>query len=245
MLESLNHCRAGIIAGAGLLVLPLSAWAYRPFDSTDAAVVDAKEVEIELGYLTWERADSENTFLAPQLVVNYGVTDKLEVIAEFEVEHPANEESELVDPALLVKSVLKEGFLQDKQGISFAVEAGLLLPSSLPEEDRVGFEALAIVSGQVAGFTYHLNLGGGVDRVDGGTFGVWGVIAELPVSSQLRLVAEINGESVPDGRADNSGLLGLIWEPSALPMVLDAGIRGGISSEAADWGVTLGLSVNF
>lgn len=224
----------------------MSAWAYRPFESTDAAVVDPKEVEIELGYLTWERAGSENTFLTPQLVLNFGVINNLEVIAEFEIEHTANDETELVDPALLVKAVLKEGILQDKRGISFAVEVGVLLPSTISEESGVGFEVVGIVSGLASPFTYHVNVGGGVDRVDSRTVGLWGVIVEFPVGSELRVVGEINGESVRDERADNSALLGLIWEPSSSPnLVLDIGIRTGISGAAPDWGVTLGLSVNF
>jgi len=33
-----------------VLCVPVSAWAYRPFVSTDAAVADAKDGEIELGY---------------------------------------------------------------------------------------------------------------------------------------------------------------------------------------------------
>ncbi len=243
MRDQLSACSLSVLA---LCLLPMSGWAYRPFESTDADVVDAGEIEIELGYFALEHAHGDNGFITPQLVFNYGLTDSLEFIAEFEVEHPPNEETELVDPALLVKAILKEGVLQDKQGISFAVEAALLLPTADSEEDRVGYEAIGIFSGQVNRFTYHVNLGGGVDRVDHRTFGVWGVILELPVSSELVLVGELNGESVPDGRAENSGLLGLIWEPSSVPNIaLDVGIRRGISSEAPDWGVTLGLSVSF
>ena len=41
------------------IVLPLLsqsvAWGYRPFVSTDAAVVDVKEMEVEIGYFNLER----------------------------------------------------------------------------------------------------------------------------------------------------------------------------------------------
>ena len=43
-----------------LLLLPVPALAYRPFVSTDADVAAAGELEIELGYCTWERAEGEN-----------------------------------------------------------------------------------------------------------------------------------------------------------------------------------------
>jgi hypothetical protein len=43
------------------------ALGYRPFVSTDAAVVDPGEVELELGYFNLERADKENVFVVPQV----------------------------------------------------------------------------------------------------------------------------------------------------------------------------------
>ena len=39
-----------------LLLMPWAAWADRPFISTDAAVADQCELEIELGYFTLEQS---------------------------------------------------------------------------------------------------------------------------------------------------------------------------------------------
>ena len=62
------------LATVSLLFFPLSlAWGYRPFIATDAAVADPKELEIELGYFTWERDRGKNTFITPKVVLNYGV----------------------------------------------------------------------------------------------------------------------------------------------------------------------------
>jgi hypothetical protein len=236
----------GILICVATLVIPLSASAYRPFDSTDADVVDAREIELELGYFSWSRAASENGYATPQLVFNYGITNRLELVAEFELEHADGEKSQLVDPGIFLKSVLVDGVLQEQQGLSFAIEAGVLLPSAIGAEDKTGFEAIGILSGQVSAVTYHLNLGAGVDRVDHREFAIWGVIMELPVSAKLTLAAEINGESAPDGRAETSALFGLIWRPTVREnIVLDVGIRGGMSSEAADVGITMGLSISF
>jgi hypothetical protein len=74
----------------------------------------------------------------------------------------------------------------------------------------MGFEAIGIVSGQLSSITYHVNLGGGLDRVDGDVFGLWGVIGEVPVSPGIRLVGEVNGEQVRRESVENSGLLGVI-----------------------------------
>lgn len=230
----------------GLLFVPAKAWAYRPFVSTDADVTDAGELEIEFGYFNWERADNENIYVTPQLVFNYGLTDSLELIGEFEVEHLPGGKSQLVDPGLFLKSVLKPGVLQGRQGVSFAVEAGLLLPSEIDEEDQTGFEAFGILSGSVSSLIWHLNLGGGVDRTDHNAFALWGVILEQPLTPNLRLVAEFNGESLRSEAAENSSLLGVIWDSSSVPgLTLDVGIRRGTSSAAPDWGATMGLSYSF
>src|SRR5262245_25475506 len=154
----------------GILLLPAAAWAYRPFVSTDAAVADPKEVEIELGYFNLEHTRHQNRITIPSLVLNYGVATNWEAVAEF--------------------SLQASPVLQDKPGVSVAIEAGALLPSTLPHEHGVGFEAIGIVSGRLAPVTVHVSAGGGLDRDDRHGFGVWGVIGELPVHSRIRLVGE-------------------------------------------------------
>lgn len=230
------------------LFVATKSWAYRPFESTDADVIDAGEIEIELGYFNWMRADGENSYVTPQFVFNYGLSDRLELVAEFEVEHPANESSEFADPAVFLKSVLKPGVLQGERGLSFAIEAGTLLPAH--NGDEFGIEAIGIISGKLSNVNWHLNFGGGMNRADHDSFTLWGVIAEFPLSSfgadNLRLVGEFNGESVQGESAENSALLGLIWEPASRPnLSLDFGVRNGTSSASDDWAATLGMSFSF
>ena len=210
--------------------------------STDAAVADPKEIEIELGYFNLERNRSENTIATPSTVLNYGLAKNLELVGEFRLE--VSPEVEITEPGLSLKGVLKEGVLQEKPGLSIAVEAGPLLPSTLPHEDRVGFEVVGIVSGKLASVTVHVNGGGGLDR-GGRGFGVWGVIGELPVHSKLRLVGEVNGQSTEGERPNNSALLGIIWQPTSKNLFLDAGVRHGISRAAPDWQFTMGLTFGF
>ena len=225
-----------------MLLIPASAWAYRPFVSTDAAVADPKEIEIELGYFNLERTGRQNSIATPSMVLNYGVAKNLELVGEFRLE--VSPQVEISDPGLSLKGVVKEGVLQDRPGLSIAVEAGLLLSSTLPREHGVGFEVTGIVSGKVAPVTVHVNGGGGLDR-DGHVFGIWGVIGELPLHSKLRLVGEVNGETTQGERPNNSALLGLIWQPTSKNVFLDAGVRHGISHAAPDWQFTIGLTFGF
>ena len=151
-------------------------------------------MEIELGYFTLRTDAEENTFLTPQIVVNYGFAQNLELVGEAGVEKPPDADLQLVDPGLFLKAVVKEGLLQEKEGVSVAVELGSLLPSTRPEERRLGFEGIGIVSHRVSPFTFHLNAGGGVDREGTRPFAIWGLITELPVVPQWRLVGEVNGK---------------------------------------------------
>src|ERR687888_1225323 len=166
--------RAGTLVLVLLGLLASAAWGYRPFVSTDAAVVERARMEIELGYLTLVRTQGEHTFMIPQVVLNYGLTPTLELVGEFKGEEAPGTAPQLVDPALSLKAVLREGILQEKVGVSIAVEMGLLLPATVPGERRLGFEIVGVGSLRVSPFTFHLNFWGGVDREETRPFGVWG-----------------------------------------------------------------------
>ena len=96
-----------------VLLIPTSAPAYRPFVSTDAAVNDLREVQIELGYFTLERTGRDNTITTPAVVLNYGFVNNWEAIAEFRLQ--ASPELEVTDPGVSLKAVLKEGVLQPRR----------------------------------------------------------------------------------------------------------------------------------
>src|SRR5262249_26523066 len=128
-----------LAVGTCVLAWSSSASAYRPFVSTDAAVADPKEIEIELGYFTLDRTRDENTFIIPRTVLNYGLFKNWEAVAEFAIQRAPDATLDVIDPALSLKVVLKEGVLQDKKGFAVAVEASALLPSTEKGQDRFGF----------------------------------------------------------------------------------------------------------
>lgn len=53
--------------------------AYRPFDQTDADVLEDRRVEIDLGPVEVERSSGELVLVAPPLVINYGMRPRLEL----------------------------------------------------------------------------------------------------------------------------------------------------------------------
>ena len=224
---------------------PNLSWAYRPFIATDAAVADPKEVEIELGYFTLDRENGQNSFVIPRVVFNYGLFQNWEAVAEFAIQRAPDAELDVIDPAISLKGVLKEGVLQEKDGFGLAVEASALLPSSEKGGGRFGFEGIAILSDKLGPFTFHLNAGLGIERSTGDLVGIWGLIGELPVASGVRLVGEVNGEKPRREDQRDSALLGVIWQPwSEKNLWLDAGIRRSFTG-AADWQFTLGITFSF
>jgi hypothetical protein len=231
-----------------VVVLPWAApaLAYRPFVSTDAAVADPREIEIELGAFTLERQKGTNAFVVPSVVVNYGLFRNWEAVAEFSVRRSPDATVDLVDPALFLKGVLKEGVLQDKEGIGVAVELGPLLPSTEKGERRFGFEGIGILTDTLGPITVHVNGGLGIERSSGDLVVIWGMIGELPVSKAFRIVAEVNGETPRRQALRDSVLLGAIWRPwSEKNVWLDAGVRRGLTSGVPDWVATVGITFGF
>ncbi|HEY2989049.1 MAG TPA: hypothetical protein VGL11_15055 [Candidatus Binatia bacterium] len=208
-------------------------------------MADVKEVEVELGYFNLERAKGKNNFIIPTVVLNYGFMPRVEVVAEFAVEEPSHGRTRLIDAGLSLKAIVREGVLQEKSGPSLAIEAGPLFPSTVGAEKRFGFRGAGILSDRLASLTYHLNLGGGIDREKNNSFFDWGVIVEFPITAQFRLVTEVNGENAHRKPSDSSGLVGVIWESPFHNTYFDAGIRKGISRGAPDWLFTSGLTFAF
>ncbi len=229
-----------------LMIGVSDAFAYRPFVSTDAAVADKNEWEIELGLFSMSYDKGENEIFIPSLRINYGISKNWEIVGEFDLQvykEGKDRDSELTEPALFLKGVLREGILQDQEGTSFVVELGILLPSTVEGKRKAGIEGIVVFSGKTSDLVYHLNLGGELDREEFAPHGIWGIILEYPFEGRFRLVAEVNGSFKRDGLPENSGLIGFIWENRGFD--LDLGIRKGFSTEASDWALTTGIAISF
>jgi hypothetical protein len=81
------HRGIAALATAGLAFWCDEAEAYRPFDGTDAAVVETGEMEIELGPVEYLRARAERALLAPDLRINYGFIPRWEAALEGKLTH--------------------------------------------------------------------------------------------------------------------------------------------------------------
>jgi hypothetical protein len=223
------------------------AYAYRPFDSTDAAVADKGAIELEFGPVGYI-VDTDGRFLiAPEFRFNFGMTDRWEVVLEgrhFWRVDPVDEgrRNTLRDTALSVKGMIRQGSLQERQGPSVAVELGVLLPG-VGLDPGIGASFAGIVSQQWPTLTLHVN-GEFVIAHDHTVGVVIGAIVEGPSRWPVRPATEI----VVDRAIGHSVyvLAGGIWQLRS-HLSLDAGWRlsrvGGIDVREIRAGFTWAFPV--
>ena len=222
-----------VLTAAALFAYAGFAFAYRPFDSTDADVAKAGELEIELGPVQWLRENGKRFLQVPAVIANFGLERERELVIEGRHEvaldpEPGEPRSALVDNGVFIKQVLRRGVLQDAPGLSVATEYGVLLPD-VHGEHGTGASVAGIVSQRADAGTVHLN---GVlswsRQHEPGLF--LGAILEGPYSWAVRPVAEVVTDQARGSARVTSGLVGAIWRVHD-GLSFDVGLR---SAKAGD-----------
>jgi hypothetical protein len=246
--------RESIVVSArslGLLLLsvmivgwPQAAFAYRPFDSTDPAVADPGEVEIELSPVSFRRDDSGETWIAPQLRLNYGFARNWELVVEGQGEHPQAQgaPSVLVENAVFLKHVVREGTLQEQLGPSIAIEVGTLLPG-INDQSGFGAELAGIVGGRTSWGAIHFTAAATLTRDNRGEMFL-GTIIEGPSDWAVRPVAEIVYEREFGASEVFAALAGVIWEARE-GLAFDLAVRQAAVDGEPETEVRVGLTFAF
>jgi len=217
---------AAALAAAGVTLWCGEAEAYRPFDGTDAAVVETGEMEIELGPVESLRVGAERTLLAPDLRINYGFISGWEAALEGKLTHGLTSGvpgTSLVESQALLKGVLREGSLQEKPGPSIATEFGVLLPG-INDQHGAGAVLNGIVSQRWDWGTVHLNAQIELTREQHADYFLDSII-EGPHDWPVRPVAEFFYESDVSVFRSSSALVGAIWQVQD-NIAIDFGLRG-------------------
>ena len=200
-----------LVCGGLIMCAATHTYAFRPFDSTDAAVAEAGRCEIELGPVGYLSESGEHVLVAPAVILNFGISNRWEVVIEgkntWSLSAVATGGSNLRDNAASVKGILRRGVLQDRTGASIAVEISTLLPAG-GDERGVGQAITGIVSQRWSEVTVHLNGTLAVTRShDLGA--ALGMIIEGPAQWTVRPVGELTFERETD--ANIAALVGAIW----------------------------------
>jgi hypothetical protein len=203
-----------------------AAWAYRPFDGTDAAVAETGEVEIELGPVEYLREGADRALLAPNVRINYGFIPGWEAVLEGRVAHGLTAGipgTSLVASDAMLKGVLREGSLQEKPGPSIATEFGVLLPG-INDQHGAGAVLNGIVSQRWDWGTSHFNAQIALTREQHVDYFL-DTIIEGPHDWLVRPVAEFFYQSDVSLFRTGSALVGAIWQVQD-NIAVDFGLRG-------------------
>jgi hypothetical protein len=236
---------AQVMAAVALLASP-AAWAYRPFDQTDAEVAPHREVEIELGPVALQRSHDELVLVAPALIVNYGVWPRIELVLEGKNERSLRASTDKrwkpQDLAVSLKGLVRRGSVQGEDGPSIAIEPGVLVPGR--DQPGTGVQMGVIVSALGPVGAVHVNLVPGLSRAHAG-FGLAGVIVEGPNHWRVRPVGEgsVYGE-LGSARRVYTGLCGLIARAGE-DLALDAAVRLERAADVTLWEARAGLTYAF
>jgi hypothetical protein len=230
-----------------LAILAVPAFAYRPFDSTDADVAGAGEFELELGPVGWLSEGADKFRVAPAVVANIGLPWRSELVLEGERQvaldpAPGEPRTSLVDTGVFVKTVLREGALQDASGPSVAAEYGLLLPE-VHGNSGTGASLAVIASQRWEAGTLHLDAALARNR-DHEPDAFLGAILEGPYAWAVRPVAEVFGEQASGSARVSSGLVGAIWRARD-DLTFDVGLRFAHSGDELVRELRLGLTWTF
>jgi hypothetical protein len=235
---------SGSLVALSLTAWHVPAWAYRPFDGTDAAVAAPGEVEIELQPAGRLREGGSTTLIAPATVFNYGLSEGWEAVFEGEGQTPLSPSgpTSLTAAGAFLKHVLQAGSLQDKTGPSVATEFGVLLPDSTGNSG-VGASLAGIVSQRWDWGTVHLNAETALTRDHHADLFLSAII-EGPSKWSVRPVAEFFVEK-EFGQFDTvSALVGLIWQVRD-NLSFDVGLRHALTNRHPVNEVRAGLTFGF
>jgi hypothetical protein len=216
----------GLVSGA-CCAAATSAFGYRPFDGTDAAVADPGQLEVELQPVGRLQEGSERFLIAPDVVFNFGLIKNWEAVFEGRLSTPlsSSEPPNLTNAGAFLKYVVRPGVLQDKAGASVATEFGVLFPETAGSPN-FGASWAGIVSQRWDWGTIHFNLQTQFNREQRADLFV-STIVEGPHTWKVRPVAEIFYEDDIGSAQTISGLIGLIWQVRE-NLALDAAIREAI-----------------
>ena len=213
----------------GLVVTcSVPAFAYRPFDGTDAVVVDPGELEVELQPAGRLRTTSTTALAGPYAVFNYGFADRWELVLQGEAHAPPQDAGPISVPnGAFLKYVIQPGVLQGKQGPSIATEFGALLPDF--GGSAAGLSWIGIISQRWQWGTVHLNVEANLTPDQHGEFFL-DTIIEGPHQWSVRPVMEVYSDSVSGQLQTYSALIGAIWQVND-KLSFDAAFRRALTND--------------
>jgi len=241
----LKRAAASALVGLCALGWAVPAFAYRPFDGTDAAVADVGEVEIEFQPAGAIHSPSATQFAGPNAIFNYGFAEGWELVLQTVAQgFPSDAGPMNVSNAAFLKYVIKPGVLQDKPGVSIATEFGPLFANF--GDSGTGFGWTGIASQRWDWGTVHLNAAANLTPDQQREIFLDAII-EGPNKWMVRPVMEIYSDTLVNQTQTYSALVGAIWTVSdklSFDMALRYALVNGREVNEIRFGLTYGFPLN-
>jgi hypothetical protein len=236
---------ATLLACVTMTQASMPAWAYRPFDGTDAAVAGPGEQEIELQPAGTLRQGSDKTLIAPAAIINIGLPDRWEAVFQGQGQFPlsgSDQPAAFTGGGAFLKRILRPGSLQKENGPSIATEFGALLPG-INADAGFGASVAGIVSQRWEWGAVHFNSQTTLTR-DHHADQFVSTILEGPSQWKIRPVAEIFYEEEFGRSHTVSGLIGAIWQVRD-DLAFDIGFRHALTNGQPVSEIRAGLTFGF
>jgi len=209
---------------AGQLLRSGPALAFSPYRSTDADTTDPYTMELQVGLIEVERKGRENKYVSPELRINFGLPNKVELISEFAY---VPEEDEFGDGAVGIKWVPVFGIL------SIGIETLLLVPVR-PGDDGAGIESQLLATWRNNNVRIHVNAGGFHDARTSPEEDGWraSILTEVP-RDRVRPGVELFAIQESGKDVDLQLGMGIIIDVGRFD--IRSGLHAGLTHEAPDF----------
>jgi hypothetical protein len=239
------HFTAALFGCVAISQTSIPAWAYRPFDGTDAAVAAPGELEIEFQPAGVLQQGPDKSLIAPATVLNVGLADRWEAVFQGLGQFPlssSDQPAALTGAGAFLKHILRPGSLQDETGPSIATEFGVLLPG-INAEAGFGASVAGIVSQRWEWGAVHFNAQTTLTR-DHHADLFLSTILEGPSQWKVRPVAEFFYEEEFGQSHTVSALIGAIWQARD-DLAFDIGFRHALTDGQRVNEIRAGLTIGF
>jgi len=253
-----------ILSVMGFFIMTTSAFAGHPLVTDDTGTQGKGKGQVEVGFSYFydkDKVDELTTFKAEGGDVGVGITigllDSLDVVVGLPYAWYSVKENDVrterEDGISDITFDVKWRFFE-KDGWSLAVKPGVSIPTGNEDKGlgvgRAGCRLFLVGTKEFEPFAFHVNAGYiRSENVFEERKDIWhtSVAAEVEVIKELKLMANVGMERNPDPESENhpAFALGGISYNISEKIIIDAGVKYGLTSSETDWTFLAGLTIKF
>lgn len=253
-----------ILSVMGVFLMAISVFAGHPLVTDDTGTQGRGKAQVEVGVSFFndkDKADEFTTFKTQggeaAVGVSVGLLDSLDIVLSAPYAWYNLDENDVrlnrADGILDIGFDVKWRFFE-KNGWSLALKPGIILPTGHEDESlgagRTAYRIFLIGTKEFEPVSIHANVGYFRNENNIGEHkDIWlaSVAAEMEIIQNLKLLANIGVEKSPLPDLDNhpAFALGGITYNISEKIIIDAGIKYGVTSTETDWTYLAGLTIKF